>query len=135
MMGGFFWVAWAVAGRQIYKYFTNPAFLAPALFPLFFFVAFAGGLTRVGDVPGFDYAAGLHRLPVRLGALAGGRDGRGVHRVLDRGGLRERLRQKAHARRLEPVRDHPRLHHSLAGARHHDGDARHRYRAHRGVCP
>jgi ABC-2 type transport system permease protein len=51
-------VAWAVAGRQIYKYFTNPAFLAPALFPLFFFVAFAGGLTRIGDIPGFDYAAG-----------------------------------------------------------------------------
>src|SRR3712207_9276849 len=25
---------------------------------LFFFVAFAGGLTRVGDVPGFDYPAG-----------------------------------------------------------------------------
>jgi ABC-2 type transport system permease protein len=57
-MGGFFQVAWAVAGRQTYKYFTNPAFLAPALFPLFFFVAFAGGLTSVGDVPGFDYAAG-----------------------------------------------------------------------------
>jgi ABC-2 type transport system permease protein len=57
-MGGFFNVAWAVAGRQVYKYFTNPAFLAPALFPLFFFVAFAGGLTRVGDVPGFDYAPG-----------------------------------------------------------------------------
>ena len=57
-MGGFFQVAWAVAGRQVYKYFTNPAFLAPALFPIFFFIAFAGGLTRVGDVPGFDYAAG-----------------------------------------------------------------------------
>ena len=57
-MGGFFQVAWAVAGRQTYKYFTNPAFLAPALFPLFFFVAFAGGLTRVGDIPGFNYAAG-----------------------------------------------------------------------------
>ena len=56
--GGFFAVALAVAGRQVYKYFANPAFLAPALFPLFFFVAFAGGLTRVGDVPGFDYAAG-----------------------------------------------------------------------------
>lgn len=57
-MGGFFWVAGAVAGRQIYKYFTNPAFLAPAFFPIFFFVAFAGGLTRVGDLPGFDYSAG-----------------------------------------------------------------------------
>lgn len=57
-MGGFFTVARAVAGRQVYKYFTNPAFLAPALFPLFFFVAFAGGLTRVGDLPGFDYEPG-----------------------------------------------------------------------------
>ena len=57
-MGGFFWVAGAVAGRQIYKYFTNPTFLAPAFFPIFFFVAFAGGLTRVGDVPGFDYSGG-----------------------------------------------------------------------------
>jgi ABC-2 type transport system permease protein len=57
-VGGFFSVAEAVAGRQIYKYFANPAFLTPALFPLFFFVAFAGGLTRVGDVPGFDYPAG-----------------------------------------------------------------------------
>jgi len=57
-VGSFLGIAWAVAGRQTYKYFTNPAFLAPALFPLFFFVAFAGGLTRVGDIPGFNYAAG-----------------------------------------------------------------------------
>jgi ABC-2 type transport system permease protein len=56
--GGFFAVAEAVAWRQIYKYFTNPAFLAPAFFPIFFFIAFAGGLTRVGDVPGFDYSGG-----------------------------------------------------------------------------
>ena len=28
------------------------------LFPLFFFTAFAGGLSRVDSVPGFDYAAG-----------------------------------------------------------------------------
>jgi ABC-2 type transport system permease protein len=57
-VSAFFSVAGAVARRQVYKYFANPAFLAPALFPLFFFVAFAGGLTRVGDVPGFDYSAG-----------------------------------------------------------------------------
>jgi ABC-2 type transport system permease protein len=57
-VGGFFSVAAAVAGRQIYKYFANPAFLAPAFFPIFFFIAFAGGLTRVGDVPGFDYSGG-----------------------------------------------------------------------------
>jgi ABC-2 type transport system permease protein len=57
-VGGFFAIAGAVAWRQVYKYFTNPAFLAPAFFPIFFFVAFAGGLTRVGDVPGFDYSGG-----------------------------------------------------------------------------
>ena len=51
-------MAAAVAGRQIYRYFANPAFLAPAFFPIFFFIAFAGGLTRVGDVPGFDYSGG-----------------------------------------------------------------------------
>ncbi len=57
-MGGFFDVAGAVAWRQVYRYFANPAFLAPAFFPIFFFVAFAGGLTRVGDVPGFGYEPG-----------------------------------------------------------------------------
>src|SRR3712207_9077526 len=57
-VGSFFAVAGAVAWRQIYKYFANPAFLAPAFFPIFFFVAFAGGLTRVDDVPGFDYSGG-----------------------------------------------------------------------------
>ncbi len=41
-MAGFFQVAFAVAARQVYKYFTNPAFLAPALFPLFFCVVEAG---------------------------------------------------------------------------------------------
>lgn len=57
-MREFFWVAYAVAWRQVHRFFTNPAFLTPALFPIFFFVAFAGGLSRVGQVPGFDYSAG-----------------------------------------------------------------------------
>jgi ABC-2 type transport system permease protein len=57
-VGGLFAVAGAVAWRQVYRYFANPAFLAPAFFPIFFFIAFAGGLTRVGDVPGFDYEPG-----------------------------------------------------------------------------
>jgi ABC-2 type transport system permease protein len=57
-LGGFFSVARAVAWRQVYRFFTNPAFLTPALFPMFFFVAFAGGLSRVGQVPGFDYSGG-----------------------------------------------------------------------------
>src|SRR3954467_3026480 len=52
-------VALAVAKRNIHNVFTNPALLVPSLiFPLFFFVAFAGGLSRVGDIPDFDFAPG-----------------------------------------------------------------------------
>ncbi len=52
-------VALAVAWRSIHNAFTNPAFLLPSLlFPLFFFVAFAGGLSSVQNTPGFDYRPG-----------------------------------------------------------------------------
>jgi ABC-2 type transport system permease protein len=52
-------VAGAVAWRQVHNFTTNPAFLLPSiLFPLFFFTAFAGGLSNVGDVPGFDFPPG-----------------------------------------------------------------------------
>jgi ABC transporter DrrB family efflux protein len=52
-------VASAVAWRTMKNVFTNPSLLLPSLiFPLFFFVAFAGGLSQVGNVPGFDYEPG-----------------------------------------------------------------------------
>ena len=48
-----------VAWRTLHRVFTNPSLFIPSLvFPLFFFVAFAGGLSRVDDVPGFDFPAG-----------------------------------------------------------------------------
>jgi ABC-2 type transport system permease protein len=48
-----------VAWRTLHRVFTNPSLLIPSLvFPLFFFVAFAGGLSRVDDVPGFDFPSG-----------------------------------------------------------------------------
>jgi ABC-2 type transport system permease protein len=48
-----------VAWRNLHNFFTNPALIVPALmFPLFFFVAFAGGLSRISDVPGFDFPSG-----------------------------------------------------------------------------
>ena len=57
--GSFFSVARAVAWRNVHNWFTNPALLIPGLlFPLFFFTAFAGGLSRIDSVPGFDYSAG-----------------------------------------------------------------------------
>ena len=52
-------VAEGVAWRTLHNVFTNPSLLIPQLvFPLFFFVAFAGGLSRVDDVPGFDFPLG-----------------------------------------------------------------------------
>jgi ABC-2 type transport system permease protein len=50
-----FSVAAGVAWRVLNNVVRNPALLVPSLvFPLFFFTAFAGGLSRVSDVPGFD---------------------------------------------------------------------------------
>ena len=49
----------AVAWRSIHRFLTKPQFLLPSLiFPLFFFVAFAGGLSNVSNVPGFDFPSG-----------------------------------------------------------------------------
>ena len=58
-MRAFVSVALGVAWRGIHNAFTNPSILMPSLlFPLFFFTAFAGGLSRVSEVPGFDFPAG-----------------------------------------------------------------------------
>ena len=57
--GSFRSVTKAVAWRSVHNFLTNPAFLVPALmFPLFFFVSFAGGLSAVAGVPGFDFPSG-----------------------------------------------------------------------------
>ena len=55
-MSSYLSVAGAVAWRHLNNLVKNPALLLPPLvFPLFFFAAFAGGLSAVGDAPGFDY--------------------------------------------------------------------------------
>jgi ABC-2 type transport system permease protein len=52
-------VASGVAWRTLKNVFTNPSLFFPSLiFPLFFFTAFAGGLSQVADVPGFDFEPG-----------------------------------------------------------------------------
>jgi ABC-2 type transport system permease protein len=52
-------VAQGVAWRSLHNFFTNPALILPSLlFPLFFFTAFAGGLSSIRHAPGFDYAQG-----------------------------------------------------------------------------
>jgi ABC-2 type transport system permease protein len=58
-MSRFLSVTKGVAWRSAHNAFTNPAFLFPSLlFPLFFLAAFAGGLSTIGNVPGFDYDPG-----------------------------------------------------------------------------
>jgi ABC transporter DrrB family efflux protein len=52
-------IAGAVAWRSVHNFVTTPALVVPAvMFPLFFFVAFAGGLSGVDAAPGFDYPNG-----------------------------------------------------------------------------
>jgi ABC-2 type transport system permease protein len=52
-------VALGVAWRGIRRLTARPQLLVPmVIFPLFFFVAFAGGLSSIGDAPGFDFPSG-----------------------------------------------------------------------------
>jgi ABC-2 type transport system permease protein len=52
-------VAEGVAWRTLHNVLTNPSLLIPSLvFPLFFFTAFAGGLSGIQHAPGFDFPSG-----------------------------------------------------------------------------
>ncbi len=52
-------VALAVARRNLTHAFKNPALFVPSLvFPLVFLLAFAGGLSNLQNVPGFDFPSG-----------------------------------------------------------------------------
>jgi ABC-2 type transport system permease protein len=53
------YVTRGVAWRSIHNTVVSPAVLVPSIiFPLFFLVAFAGGLSRISEVPNFDYKPG-----------------------------------------------------------------------------
>jgi len=58
-MRRFLYVARGVAWRSIHNTVVNPAIIVPSIiFPLFFLVAFAGGLSRISNVPNFHYRPG-----------------------------------------------------------------------------
>jgi ABC-2 type transport system permease protein len=58
-MSRFVSVARGVAWRSIHNTVVSPSILLPSIiFPLFFLVAFAGGLSRIADVPNFNYPPG-----------------------------------------------------------------------------
>ncbi|MFI5008752.1 MAG: ABC transporter permease [Solirubrobacterales bacterium] len=59
MRGGIWSTARAIAWRSLHTYFRRPDLIVPSLvFPLVFLAAFAGGLSALGSVPGFDFPAG-----------------------------------------------------------------------------
>jgi ABC-2 type transport system permease protein len=56
---GVWGVAGAVAWRSMHTYLRRPDLIVPSLvFPLVFLASFAGGLSALGSVPGFDFPAG-----------------------------------------------------------------------------
>lgn len=60
MSGSGTWgVARAIAWRSLHTYVRRPDLFVPSLvFPLIFFASFAGGLSALGSVPGFEFPAG-----------------------------------------------------------------------------
>jgi len=86
-----FEVALALAYRQTTVLLKNPSlFLPPMLFPLMNFTAFAGGLSRLRHVPGFDYRGGYTAFQfvfvlLQSAAFGGVFTGFGVARDFERG--------------------------------------------------
>jgi ABC-2 type transport system permease protein len=96
-------VARAVAWRTIHNTFSTPAGILPSLIPpLFFLVAFAGGLSTVAGLPHFDYTAGYTSFVygfvfLQSATLAGVFTGFGIARDFD-SGFAKRLLVSAPAR-------------------------------------
>jgi ABC-2 type transport system permease protein len=89
-------VTWGVARRTLKNALTNPQILLPTLmFPMFFFVAFAGGLSQVAEIPGFDFPPGYTAFQfvfvlLQSAAFSGVFTGFGVARDFE-GGFAKRL--------------------------------------------
>lgn len=85
-----------VAWRTLKNALTNPQILLPTMaFPLFFFTAFAGGLSQVARVPGFDFPPGYTAFQfvfvlLQSAAFSGVFTGFGVARDFE-GGFAKRL--------------------------------------------
>jgi ABC-2 type transport system permease protein len=95
-------VARGVAWRGIHNAFTNRFILLPSLmFPMIFFIGFAGGLSRVRQVPGFDYGPGYEAFQfsfvlLQSAAMAGVFTGFGIARDFEHGFARRLLLAAPH---------------------------------------
>jgi ABC-2 type transport system permease protein len=85
-----------VAWRTLKNALTNPQILIPTMaFPLFFFTAFAGGLSQLREIPGFDFPPGYTAFQfvfvlLQSAAFSGVFTGFGVARDFE-GGFAKRL--------------------------------------------
>jgi ABC-2 type transport system permease protein len=90
-------VALALAYRQVTVLLKNPSlFVPPMLFPLMNFVAYAGGLSRLRHVPGFDFRGGYTAFQfvfvlLQSAAFGGVFAGFGIARDFERGFARRLL--------------------------------------------
>ena len=90
-------VAEGVAWRVLKNVFSNPSIFFPSIaFPLFFFTAFAGGLSQVARVPGFDFEPGYTSFQfcfvlVQAAAFGGVFTGFGIARDFENGFARRLL--------------------------------------------
>lgn len=90
-------VALALAYRQTTVLLKNPSlFLPPMLFPLMNFLAFAGGLSQLRHVPGFDFKSGYTAFQfvfvlLQSAAFGGVFAGFGIARDFERGFARRLL--------------------------------------------
>jgi ABC-type multidrug transport system permease subunit len=95
-------VAFALAFRQITVLVKNPSlFLPPMLFPLMNLLAFAGGLSRLRHVPGFDFKGGYTAFQfvfvlLQSAAFGGVFAGFGIARDFERGFARRLLVSAPH---------------------------------------
>jgi ABC-2 type transport system permease protein len=91
------YVAKGVAWRSIHNTLVSPAILLPSMiFPLFFLAAFAGGLSRISDIPNFDYKPGYTAFQfafvfLQSAAFGGVFTGFGIARDFDAGFARRLL--------------------------------------------
>jgi ABC-type multidrug transport system permease subunit len=95
-------VAQGVAWRSLHNFFGNKSLLIPSLvFPLFFFTAFAGGLSAIQNVPGFSYPSGYTAFQyafvlIQSAAFAGVFTGFGIARDFENGFARRLLLAASH---------------------------------------
>ena len=95
-------VALALARRQMTILLKNPSlFLPPLLFPLMNFMAFAGGLSRLRHIPGFNFPSGYTSFVfvfvlLQSAAFGGVFTGFGIARDFERGFARRLLIASKH---------------------------------------